>query len=137
MNIHRTFAARLIAVMLAGTSLYAAQAQAEPQQVQTVSGGVGESGMNDIAAVQKQYSLKLIFARDNGEYLADVGVQVRDSKGRTVLNTSSRGPVLLINLTAGSYKVSASLNGETKTQRVVVHDHGLVTQFIRLHGTES
>jgi hypothetical protein len=93
--------------------------------------------MDDIAAVQQRYSLKLVFAQTNGEYLADVGVQVSDIKGNTVVETSSAGPVLLINLMPGSYTVRASLNGETKTQHIVVRNHELMTHFIRLRGSES
>lgn len=137
MNIQKKFAAPLIAALLGSTVLYAAQTQAAQQQVQMVSGGVGETGMDAIAAVQQHYSLKLVFAKANGEYLADIDVQVRDSKGNTVVDTHSQGPVLLINLMPGAYTASASLNGETKTQHIVIHDHGLITQFIRLQGTES
>jgi hypothetical protein len=137
MNIPKKYTAHLIALLLAGTALYAVPLQAAPQEIQMVSGGVGESGMEAIASVQERYSLKLVFARDNGEFLADVGVQVRDHKGKTVVNTNSQGPVLLINLMPGRYTVSASLEGETRTENIVVRDHGLVTHFIRLHGTES
>jgi hypothetical protein len=137
MPVQRKFAARLIALLLAGTSLYAAPSQAAPQEIQTVSGGVGETGMDAIDAVQEHYSLKLVFAKANGEYLADVAVKVSDLKGNTLVDTNSQGPVLLINLMPGNYTVKASLNGETQIQHIAVHDHGLITHFIRLRGTES
>ncbi len=132
MTVQKKSAALFIALLLAGTPLYAA-----PQEIQIVSGGVGETGMDAIDAVQEHYSLKLVFAKANGEYLADVGVQVRDIHGRMLVDTDSQGPVLLINLMPGSYKVSASLDGETRTENIVVHDHGLITHFIRFRGTES
>ena len=134
MNIQKKFAAAFIAILLGSTALYAADAPVAEQPIQMTSGGVGEKGMDDITAVQQHYSLKLVFAKTNGEYQADVGVQISDHKGNTVVNTTAKGPVLLVNLAPGVYTVSASLEGETKTKRVVAHEDGLMTYFIRLNG---
>jgi hypothetical protein len=137
MNVPRIFATALIATLLSSSAFYAAEAQVVEHPVQMVSGGVGEAGMDDITAVQKHYSLKLIFAETNGDYLADVGVLIRNHKGDVVVNTDSQGPVVLINLEPGAYTVVSTVTGESKTQRVVVHGSGLNTYYIHLHSAES
>lgn len=92
-----------------------------------IAGGVGESGRAEINAVQDQYSLKLVFAYTNGEFLAEVGVVITDSAGTTLVATDADGPWLLVDLAAGTYKVEATVNGETKAERVTVPASGLKT----------
>ena len=123
-----------LATLLSTTTLYAAE---NAQEIQMVSGGIGDGEMDDIAATQKNYSLKLVFAQTNGEYLADIGVKVRDHSGNIVVNTTSGGPILLMNLTPGSYTVISTVAGEKETQRVMVNSHGLKTYIIHMHSTES
>ncbi len=138
MNIQKKFTAAFTLALLSSAPLYAAEApMAEQSRVEMVSGGIGDSGLDDITAVQNSYNLKLIFAEDNGAYLADIGVLIRDQKGNTVVNTTSGGPILLINLRPGTYLVSSTIAGETKTQRVTVRGSGLSTHYVHLHSTES
>jgi len=133
MNTSKTFTVSFIAALLASTTLYAAEAQTALPPIQMVSGGVGDAGMDDIAATQNHYTVKLIFAEPTGEYLADIEVQVRDKKGSMVVNTTSGGPILLMNLKPGLYTVSSTIAGETKAQRIVVHGKGLNSYYIHLH----
>lgn len=105
-------------------------ALAESQQgaeVAYVVGGVGASGRAEIEAVQDQYSLKLVFAYTNGDFLADVEVVITDAAGNRLLATDADGPWLLAKLPAGSYQVAATVDGETKTQQVSVPASGLKT----------
>jgi hypothetical protein len=68
-------------------------------QVQYVSGGIAVSGMRAIDAEQGLYNLKLLFvAQPKGEYLANIGVKIKDGDGKTVLDTTTKGPVLLVKL---------------------------------------
>lgn len=91
------------------------------------SGGVGEGGRAAIEAVQDQYSLKLVFAYTNGEFLAEVKVVITDAADNTLVATDTDGPWLLVALPAGRYRVAATVNGETKTESVTVPARGLKT----------
>lgn len=92
-----------------------------------IAGGVGESGRAEINAMQDQYSLKLVFAYTNGEFLAEVKVVITDAAGKTLVSTDADGPWLLVDLPAGTYKVAGTVNGETKTEQVTVPASGLKT----------
>ena len=83
-----------------------------------ISGGVGASGRAEIEAVQDQYSLKLVFAYSNGEFLAAVHVVITDAAGTTLVATDADGPWLLVALPAGTYKVAATVAGDP-AQRIV------------------
>lgn len=92
-----------------------------------ISGGVGESGRAEINAVQDQYSLKLVFAYTNGEFLAQVDVVISDAAGKTLVSADADGPWLLVDLPAATYQVAATVNGETKTEQITVPANGLKT----------
>ena len=57
----------------------------EYQGIPYLSGGVGVDEREAIAAMGKDYSLKLMFAIKGGEYLSDVKVEISDSIGKKVL----------------------------------------------------
>ncbi|MEM6943787.1 MAG: hypothetical protein AAF416_08125 [Pseudomonadota bacterium] len=66
-----------------------------------------------------QHTLKLVFAQTDGHYLADVATTITSGDG-TVLAETCPSPWLLVNLPAGSYQVTASFDGKTKTSTVQV-----------------
>jgi hypothetical protein len=75
-----------------------------------ISGGIGQEEIDAINAASKNYNLQLTFAEKNeGGFLSDVKVQIQDARGRTVLQTVSDGPKLLVKLPQGKYKVDAEL----------------------------
>jgi hypothetical protein len=100
-------------------------------EVPHISGGVGESGRDEINAVQDQYSLKMVFAYTNGDFLAEVKVVITDAAGATLLSTVADGPWLLVKLPAGSYQVAATVDGVTKSEQVTVPASGLKTLDLR------
>lgn len=116
--------AAIIALAPAGVALAEGQGSTG---VAYISGGVGESGRAEIEAVQDQYSLKLVFAYSNGEFLAAVHVVITDAAGNTLVATDADGPWFLVALPAGTYKVAATVAGDTKTEQVSVPATGLKT----------
>jgi hypothetical protein len=96
--------------------------------VQYVSGGIGSDESQSLRAAMPQYPLALIFASPEAgnvaAYLADVQVAITDSAGKTVLNTKSDGPYLLVKLPPGKYKVSANAGGKIQTHDVDVPASG-------------
>lgn len=95
-----------------------------------LSGGVGSDESTAIKSEMGNYPLVLEFAgktNAGNDYLADILVQISDAHGTVVLDTSTRGPFMLISLPNGRYTVTATYNGN-KVRRVVsvatgVHAH--------------
>ncbi len=103
--------------------------------VKYFSGGVGEQGRAEIENMQADYSLKLMFAATQGMFLANVAVLIHDSKGNLMLETVTDGPVLLVDLPTGSYKVTAreEETKQTKTASVSARAGRMNTQYVRFN----
>jgi hypothetical protein len=92
--------------------------------VEFVSGGVGLDESKALQAARSQWPLSLRFTGRNAEYLADVHVQIVDAHGASVLDTTSRGPYMLVRVRPGRYTVHASHDGVDKTSAVTVSSNG-------------
>lgn len=121
------FRRSLAAMLMFGAGLSLAYADMPPVQrqgnVQFVTGGVGLDESNSMKASEKDYSLSLVFAQREGNqsvYTADVPVTITDSKGTTVLQTTTNGPYLLVQLPPGSYKISSTYNGKEIVRQATV-----------------
>ena len=96
-----------------------------------VSGGVGAESQQQILQMQDAYSLKLVFSDEEGLYLADVVVSIRDGQGQEVVKATSDGPILLAELAPGRYTITASAEGHSKVSAVVI-GHALSTHHIQI-----
>lgn len=120
-------------------SLLAAPAFAEDEAVATagdvawVSGGVGEESRERLNALSAGFgfNLKLTFALASGDYLSAVAVRIVDAGGRTVLETTSEGPILLARLPAGRYECFATVGGRELKQRLTVAEGRLGATVFR------
>ena len=65
------------------------------------------------------HTLKLVYARPDGHYLGDVQTRI-SAGGDEVVNVRCPGPWVLVDLAPGTYEVSATFEGQTKTRRVTV-----------------
>ena len=92
--------------------------QREYQGIPYVSGGIGSDEREKLAAIGKNYSLKLVFAIKGGEYLADVKVEISDSIGKKVIDAVADGPWFFANLPPGKYTVTVTMMGKEKQNRV-------------------
>lgn len=94
--------------------------------VPAVAGGVGLNARAMLAGeARPEHNVKMVFALDAGNYLADVHVRVRDQKGRTVIDGVSDGPWLYAKLPSGQYTASATYSGQTVTKRFSVGGSGM------------
>lgn len=119
-------------LVLAG--LFSAQAAAQTTaftlaeqragDVAYVSGGIGDEERDEIRAREKDFNLQLLFAERDGSYLANVAVRLLDAKGRTVLDSGSAGPFLLVRLPAGNYLLRATVNGQEQQGKLSVPAKG-------------
>ncbi len=98
------------------------------QNIDLLSGGVGEAEREVLSEIGKDYALKLIFSNERGEYLSNVKVKMYDEKGKPVLETVSDGPWVFIDLPSGSYRLETSLKAEQK--RISPIDIGKQTQKV-------
>ncbi|MCP3707894.1 carboxypeptidase-like regulatory domain-containing protein [Paraburkholderia sp. CNPSo 3274] len=92
--------------------------------VSYVSGGVGLDESKALLSAERQWPLALRFTQRSGEYVADVRVQITDSHGASVLDTTSRGPYMLVKVRPGRYSVHVSHAGVDKTSAVTVGANG-------------
>jgi hypothetical protein len=104
---------------LAGAALAAAleaNAATLPQPktengVTYVNGGIGEAEAAAMKTKARHYPMSLIFSagKDNA-YLADVKITITDKSGKALLSTAA-GPIMLVNLPAGTYAIAAERDG--------------------------
>jgi hypothetical protein len=99
-------------------------------RVPYVSGGIGEDEQQRLLASQRDYNLKLVFTLNEGNYIADVNVAVKDKSGKTLIQDVAGGPFFLAKLPAGQYSVTATYDGKAVTRRVSVGG-GLHTEQFR------
>jgi len=107
----------LAAAALCGAAL-ACHAQSDP--VQQKCGGIGSDESARFRAEMKDHPLSLLFARPDGDYLADVQVNLADASGKSLLEWKAGGPVCLVDLPAGRYTVTARSGGAVREQQVTV-----------------
>lgn len=97
-----------------------AMAPAAAQNVKFVSGGVSDDSAERMAALGKEFNLKLLFAAKDGHYLADVAVTISDAGNRKVLDAVSEGPFLFAQLAPGKYAVTATYAGLAQTSSTTI-----------------
>ena len=86
-------------------------------QVNAVCSGIGEEGRAQAESVP--YTLKLVYAQPDGAYLGAVETRIT-GRGGEVVNVQCPGPWVLVDLPPGSYEVTATFRGQTKSRRVTV-----------------
>jgi hypothetical protein len=94
-----------------------------PEGIRYVSTGVGFDSRANLPV----FSLRLIFASDIGEYVADVTSEIRSQDGTLTLRLHSPGPWLLVDLPPGRYKVVARTNEGKPSSRAVTVVQGKTT----------
>lgn len=98
----------------------------QQDDVSFVSGGVGLDESRALRRAQSQWPLSLRFTGPNSEYLADVHVRLVDAHNSEVLNTTSRGPYMLVRLRPGRYTVHAQYKDREQTRAVTIPAKGTV-----------
>lgn len=115
---------------LALPAFAAAQQGALPQpktqgNVTFVSGGVGRNESDALKQAEKEYPLSMLFSEGKrGAYLAGVQVTITNRAGDTLLQAVSDGPIMLVRLPPGDYRVSAQANGKALQREAKVAANG-------------
>jgi len=79
-----------------------------------MSGGVGSGERTQMQKQARDYDLDLSFADAKGHYLSDVKVAITDEHGNQIVDTTTAGPLLYVELPSGKYNVKADFNGHTE-----------------------
>jgi hypothetical protein len=96
-----------------------------------ISGGIGEEERAALAPMRAQFNLHLTFAvARSGNYLADVGVALRDAAGREVFSANAEGPWLLAQVVPGRYSLGAEYGGKIQTHPLIVRSAGRTEMFL-------
>jgi len=110
---------------LCAAPLAAAQTESALPEVHSVAGvkyidgGIGKDESDAMLRESKNFPLALVFSGGPANnYVADIDVRVRDAAGKTVLQTNSEGPIMLIDLPAGRYVVDAEYRDKTLSRTI-------------------
>lgn len=77
-----------------------------------LSGGIGLDESTAMKAAARDYTLMLTCSvQPTGKYLSNVKVNIADKSGSPVLETVTNGPMLLVQLAPGQYRISAESDG--------------------------
>lgn len=96
-----------------------------------VTGGIGIEAQERLNALADRFNMKLVFTLNEGNYLADVHVAVKDAQGRTVIEDIADGPFFMAQLPPGRYTVEATYNGKAVSQTLSVGRQGTRTAYFR------
>jgi len=83
-----------------------------------LSGGIGDEARDEMRKAAASYNVLIVFSDRQGSYLADIPFAVAGRNGQEVVAGISDGPLLYINLPAGSYKVSAKIDGVWQNRQI-------------------
>ena len=105
--------------LLAASLSLAAGRQIDTPAIPHESTGIGDD--DPLAAIVGDFNLQLFFAtQGRGEYLADVKVLIADTRGNTLLDEKSPGPIFLVRLPVGTYRINADFNGVPLRKSVTI-----------------
>lgn len=101
-----------------------------------ISGGVGDDARDEMRKAASAYNVLVVFSERGGAYLAEIPFTVSRRDGREVLAGTTDGPLLYIKLPAGSYRISAQIDGNWQSKRIQAGTSGrpVRTMFISRGG---
>ena len=111
-------AALAVAVLLPLAAPQADAATVHTQgPVQYLCGGVGEGALHRLQAQAGKFDLGFWMVKGpRGEYLADVPVKIAQH-GKTLASFTAAGPLCYLKVSAGTYTITGSHDGATRTIR--------------------
>ena len=110
----------LIAALSIGANALADIQQGNQNGIAYENGGWSGETAEVIKGHSGKFPLMLVFAWNEGTYLADVNVQVVNAKGEKVLTLNNLGPLVLLDLPRGDFTINVERNGKSQSRRVNV-----------------
>lgn len=92
-----------------------------------ISGGVGIDECKALQTDACNWSLQLMFSEVKsgttvGAWVSDVDISIKDKDGNSVLSTISEGPLVLVNLPAGAYTLTANYLGKVAVRSILIRE---------------
>jgi hypothetical protein len=104
---------------------------ATDQGVRYLTGGIGSEEREAMETLGTKFNLKLIFAELSGDYIAGVAAILSDQHGKELGTIITNGPWLYVQLSPGTYRVRATLDGVTQEiAKLRIREHGQVVRFM-------
>lgn len=90
-----------------------------------LSGGIGKDEAAAMKAEAKRYPLSIILSEGKHDaYVANAKVTIAGTDGKVLLDAVSVGPIMLVKLPAGEYRVTAMAGGKTLEREAKVSAKG-------------
>ena len=102
-----------------------------PDGVAYLTGGIGTEEQERFNAGAQEFNLKLVFTLNEGNYIADVNVLIKDEEGREIVKAIADGPFFMVKLSPARYIVEATFRGKTERRNIEVGGTGLRTAYLR------
>lgn len=106
----------------------------QTESYNVMSGGVAIEGRRQMMKFAKNYNLHLVFAqKKTGKFYADVPIEITNSSGTNVVNTTTTGPWLFVNVSNAKapYTVKVvDFHNTTKEVTIVPRNGSWVTIFL-------
>lgn len=98
-----------------------------------LSGGVSDEESEQLKLQENDYNLRLLITGQNGEFLSDLVVTLRNESGAALITVKDAGPCVYTQLPAGKYTVDVlSSASAAKTVAFTVPATGAVKVQIRI-----
>lgn len=109
------------------THVTAAPVEFKAEHASYVSGGIGVDEAAEMRAMAPRYALEIVSivkskSGQRDQYTSDFRVQVKDLKDTILIDALSEGPIFLANLPKGSYQITATQNGISKSQKISIQN---------------
>lgn len=84
-----------------------------------VSGGVGDREQRRLRELEGDYNVRVALTNAEGAYLQRVDFAIEDDSGRSLVEATTRGPIVLVRLEPGRYLLRAATEGRSAERRVI------------------
>lgn len=99
----------------------AAVSEQQGQIAKYVNGGIGDSQTRYMQSIAKNWPVRIMFSQLKAdEFIAGVNLLITDNRDTTFLQLDSAGPLTYVQLPPGTYRVTASFEGQSQTRKVAV-----------------
>ena len=88
-----------------------------------LSGGIGDEELDELERARPNYNTRFVLSEASGAYVSDVALQVTTVLGEPIVALSGAGPIVLLQLSPGTYLIAASYDGRTVQKRLDVADN--------------